>query len=378
MAEPKKILIVDDEEEIRENLCDFIEFSGYQVHDASDGTEALEFIKKDKPDLMLSDLMMPRLGGLQLLQETKKQNIEGLPIVIMTAFGTMEYAIEAMKNGAADFITKPIDLEYLKTVLQRVLHLSEMERKVKEHQRQLEEDLQHASRIQQCQLPEPIDTPKLVLHYRYQPLIAIGGDYLTVHHYDENHLMVALYDVVGHGVSAALTASMVHNQLRLLMGQQNSPAAIIKELNQIVTEQVGTTSMFLTGILASIDLKTNQMKACNAGHPEGYLWKQQEASLSPLVSKITPVGLTDNILGDASEIQLDMQSGDRLILYTDGFLESRNQDGEMMGQEKLQNLFTTHSALPAQQFVDKLFEELSDYRGQEPEDDLTLVVVDIK
>ncbi len=168
------LLIVDDEEEIRENLCDYAEFKGFNVLEAENGLEALEILEDESPDLIISDMMMPKMGGLELLQEIAKRDID-TPTVMMTAFGTMEYAIDAMKNGAEDFLSKPIDLSYMMQVVNRVLDRSAMRKKVKEQQLQLETDLQHASMIQRCLLPVPINNERFSFHYRYQPLIAIGA-----------------------------------------------------------------------------------------------------------------------------------------------------------------------------------------------------------
>ena len=120
MSDKKLLLIVDDEEEIRENLADFAEYSGFDVLQAGHGREALELVESSSPNLIISDLMMPQMNGLELLQEIVNRKLD-IPVIIMTAFGTMEYAIDAMKKGAADFIAKPIDLPYMMKVVNKVL-----------------------------------------------------------------------------------------------------------------------------------------------------------------------------------------------------------------------------------------------------------------
>ncbi|MBD3267426.1 response regulator, partial [bacterium] len=254
--EGKTILIVDDEEEIRENLFDFLEYKGFTPLEAEHGLDALQKLQEYTPDLILSDLMMPQMGGMDFLRALKERKID-IPVVIMTAFGTVEYAIDAMKNGAVDFLTKPIDLPYTMQVIDRVIQRSELERKVREQQRQMEEDLSHAAMIQCCLLPDPIVTDFVSLQYRFEPLIEIGGDYLTVHKYHDKKVAAALYDVSGHGVSAALTGSLIHNQLMMSLEEERSgPAEILDALNKAIIHRIGKTGMFITIILALIDLDT--------------------------------------------------------------------------------------------------------------------------
>ncbi|RJP31981.1 MAG: response regulator [Candidatus Omnitrophota bacterium] len=377
MNQKHTLLIVDDEEEIRENLKDFAEFKGFTVLEAGNGREALAHLETHQPDLIISDLMMPEIGGLQLLQELAKRDV-GIPVVIMTAFGTMEYAIDAMKNGAADFLTKPIDLSYMMQVVDKILKRSAMERKVKEQQRQLEEDLRHAATIQRCLLPEAIETTRFSFHYRYEPLIAIGGDYLTVHQYSADKVAIALYDVSGHGVSAALTANMVHNQLQQRLAEHRPPSNVIDLLNRFIIRNIGESSMFITMGIVIIDWEEETMRFANAGHPDLLIWRDRERTLQTISSHTPPVGMTPNILGDQNETNLKLAGEDRIILYTDGFLERRNAEGKMLGSQGFQELIKTHCRLRPTDFLRQILDDIDRYSAEAADDDLTLVVVDVK
>ncbi len=376
MTNRKMILIVDDEDEIRENLHDFVEFKGFNVLEAANGQDALNQLDQH-PDLILSDLMMPQVNGLQLLQKLAEQNVD-IPVVIMTAFGTMEYAIEAMKNGAADFITKPIDLHYLTTVIERVIRRSEMEFKIKEQQRQLEEDLLHAATVQRSLLPGTIDNPHLSFHYRFEPLIAIGGDYLTVHQYSPKRIAIALYDVSGHGVSAALTASLAHNQLQMRMAEECEPAQIIEHLNHFVSYHIEKVSVFITMAVVLIDLDDRKIYISNAGHPDILIWKTQTNELKAISSQTIPIGLDPEHFGENNQTTFELESGDRVLIYTDGFPESCDKDKVLLGREGLKKLVSKHIHLSSEDLLNKMFEERKSYHYGDPEDDLTFVIVKIK
>lgn len=377
MKDKFTLLIVDDEEDIRGNLFDYIEYQGFNALEAENGAQALSIIEQNEVDLIVSDLMMPEMNGLQMLEEILRREIE-VPVIIMTAFGTMEYAINAMKNGAADFITKPIELPYLHRIINKVLQKSQMEQKIREQQRQLDDDLQHAATIQQCMLPHTIDNDFLSLRYRYQPLIAIGGDYLSVYSYNDKLIAAAIYDVSGHGVSAALTASLVHNHLQELLPHQESPCRIIEQLNKRIVANIGQTSMFITMILALIDAEKSRITVCNAGHPDLLIWRETERKVVALSSQITPVGFGKEILGNLCDVQMDISTRDRIVFYTDGFSESRNAQGDMLGRDGLQAWVADGASLQPESFIQQMFQNLNHYLADEPEDDLTLMIVDVK
>jgi response regulator RpfG family c-di-GMP phosphodiesterase len=113
-----RVLVVDDEKVIREILADFLSLEGFQVAVASDGVVALEHLSKAPFDMVISDLKMPNMGGLELLAHIQKKH-EDLLTVIMTGFGTVETAIEAMKKGAYDYILKPFKVEEVVHIVQR-------------------------------------------------------------------------------------------------------------------------------------------------------------------------------------------------------------------------------------------------------------------
>ncbi|HEY3197298.1 MAG TPA: sigma-54 dependent transcriptional regulator [Nitrospirales bacterium] len=114
------VLVVDDEADIASILADRLQTTGFDVQVAHDGEEALQAIQQNPPGLVFLDIQMPKLNGIEVLKRARKEWPD-LPVIIMTAYGTIEGAVEAMKEGATDFITKPFDLEHLKIVVDRTL-----------------------------------------------------------------------------------------------------------------------------------------------------------------------------------------------------------------------------------------------------------------
>lgn len=117
-----KILVIDDERSIRNTLRDILEYEKYQVHCAVDGTEGIEFVKKEKYDVILCDIKMPQMDGIEALE--KIQEIADIPVIMISGHGTIDTAVEAIKKGAFDYISKPLDLNRLLITIRNALDKS--------------------------------------------------------------------------------------------------------------------------------------------------------------------------------------------------------------------------------------------------------------
>ncbi|MDR3343048.1 MAG: sigma-54 dependent transcriptional regulator [Treponema sp.] len=133
-----KLLVVDDEKNIREGLAASLEMDGHAVETAADGDEGWRRFQKGDIDLVITDLRMPGLGGEELLKRIGSET-PGIPVIVLTGHGTVETAVEAMRNGAYDFLTKPINLDRLSLLVKRALKSRELELR----HRRMEEELEH-------------------------------------------------------------------------------------------------------------------------------------------------------------------------------------------------------------------------------------------
>ncbi|MDR2069396.1 MAG: sigma-54 dependent transcriptional regulator [Spirochaetaceae bacterium] len=132
-----KLLVVDDEKNIREGLADFLAMDGYVVETAPDGDGGLKSFQKGDIDLVITDLRMPGLNGEELLKRIVSET-PGIPVIVLTGHGTVENAVTAMRNGAYDFLTKPVNLDHLSLLVKRALQSREL---ILKHRR-LEEELE--------------------------------------------------------------------------------------------------------------------------------------------------------------------------------------------------------------------------------------------
>jgi DNA-binding NtrC family response regulator len=138
-----KLLVADDEKNIREGLSAALEMEGYEVETAADGLEGWKRFQKGDVDLVITDLRMPSLSGEELLKKIEGES-PGVPVIVLTGHGTVQNAVEAMRNGAWDFLTKPVNLDHLFQLIKRALANREL---VLKHHR-LEEELEHKKQFE--------------------------------------------------------------------------------------------------------------------------------------------------------------------------------------------------------------------------------------
>ena len=213
---PARILTIDDEDLVREILTAYLEDSGFEVIQASNGQAGIDLIRRESPDLVLCDLRMPGMDGLQVLATVTREFPE-LPILVVSGMGGMSDAIQALKLGAWDYVTKPIeDMAVLEHAIGHALERARLRRENREHRehleavneqlrhtvRQLQEDEAAARRIQFQLLPED---DKVYRHYRFNRHLLtsqyLSGDFVDYFAIDGDHLGFYIADVSGHGLS---------------------------------------------------------------------------------------------------------------------------------------------------------------------------------
>ncbi len=131
------VLVADDERNIREGLAEALRLEGYEVVPAADGEEALRTVEEGRIDLIVTDLRMPKVSGNEVLKRVAG-SYPGLPVIVLTGHGTIEDAVDSMRMGAFDFITKPVNLDHLSMLIRRALESRELERQNRELQREIE------------------------------------------------------------------------------------------------------------------------------------------------------------------------------------------------------------------------------------------------
>lgn len=370
------ILAVDDDPINLEVLKIQLSGSGFNVIPVLDGPTALTVAHEIKPDLVLLDIMMPKMSGYQvckILRET--YSIYEMPILMLTAKNRIEDVLSGLEAGANDYLGKPFDKrELLARVNTLILLKSAVEEK--EDYLSIKAELKLAKKIQDSSLPlNPPAGGRATIVSRYNPMTAIGGDYFDFHTPDEYSLGVVIADVSGHGIPAAIVAAMFKMAFNLQKHVSKRPNEVLKRINKLLLDSIH--KQFVTACYLFFDLENKRILYASAGHPPVAFYRRK-------TNKVELVRPRGRILGCFPEIpdeilDLPFATGDRVILYTDGISEARNLAGDMFGEERLGDYIIENSEnRSADLFADGLLEHVKEFCGKTvPDDDITLVVVDL-
>jgi phosphoserine phosphatase RsbU/P len=342
-APPARILTIDDEALVREILTAYLEDSGFEVIQAGDGQTGIDLIGREQPDLVLCDLRMPGMDGLQVLA-TVTRDFPELPILVVSGLGGMSDAIQALKLGAWDYVTKPIeDMAILEHAINHALERARLRRENREHRehlevvneqlqqtlRRLQEDEAAARRIQFQLLPE---NDKAYRNYRFSRHLLtsqyLSGDFVDYFAIDGEHLGFYIADVSGHGVSSAFVTVMLKSYMgryRELYRQNRdkgilNPAETLGRLNR----EVFSCHMdkYLTIFYGVIQWPNNRLRYSSGGQfPFPILFDGEQASY--LGKKSLPVGLFD--FASYQMESLDLPQRFAMVLISDGILETLPQ-----------------------------------------------------
>jgi sigma-B regulation protein RsbU (phosphoserine phosphatase) len=390
-----KILVADDQLMWRERLREVLPVWGYEVSCVENGAQALEALQRD-PDIaiLMTDWVMPEMDGLQLCRRARRmERPRYLPIILLTSRDGKGDLIQGLDSGADAFVKKPFDESELRAQLQVVERILQLEARLdtqisdlRRAKSQLDRDLADAAAIQRSLLPEaPPRIPGLVFAWFYRACKQVGGDMFNVFRLSDDQVGLYVLDVSGHGTSAALHSvglSQVLNPFPQQGGIMKwsagngspslvaSPSEVAAELNRRfpLVAQSGQYFTFLYGIL---ELSTLRFHYVRAGHP-GPVAVSQGRARSHDEGGGVPIGVIEDARYGEDEIQL--ASGDTLLLFTDGLSEARNEWSEEFGIERVLEVAARSDSRGVQHAVDALHLNLQEFRKLAPQrDDITIV-----
>ena len=340
--ETDRILIIDDEPQLRQSVRVYLEDSGFEVIEAQDGEEGLALFRSMKPHCVLTDLQMPTVSGLGVL-ETVRQESPDTPILVISGQGVMQDAIQALRLGAWDYLLKPIPdmgvlehavcraLERSRLILDNKRYKAEIEEanvKLKKTLGVLEEDLT-AGRLVQAQLSpaSEVEVGEYHLSFSIKPSLYLSGDYIDYFKIDEDKFVFYLADVSGHGASSAFVTVLLKslvNQIQERYFSANDLSIIQpKVMLSLLSQKIHAAKLgkYLTIVYAVLNLTDHTIKYSIGGHfPNPILYDGKDAAY--LQGKGFPVG----IMAKASfeEFEAKISPNGRLVVFSDGILEILN------------------------------------------------------
>lgn len=341
LSQPR-VLVADDQDDVLVALDLLLKNEGFTPDFAHTPADVVAALGRRQYDLLLLDMNYARdttsgTEGLELLSAIRERD-SALPVVLMTAWGTVELAVDAMRRGGHDFIQKPWDNRKLLETLRRNLEQKTAPGVPGDdgaHLREVEEACEVQRRLLPTDLPQP---DGYRIHGSWQPAGGVGGDYFDAIELAGSRLAVLIADVSGKGLPAALLMANVQAAVRAVARATESPAEICRRLNGIILENT-PTEKFVTFFFGILDTHTRRLRYANAGHlPPAVI--SADGSITRLVDGGSVLGVFADARFEESETVL--RPGARAVLFTDGVTEAQNGEAEEFGDRRLMDLLADY------------------------------------
>jgi sigma-B regulation protein RsbU (phosphoserine phosphatase) len=333
------ILIIDDDDAVRDSIAVYLDEVGYNVYQASDGEQGVALQQELLPDVVLCDLRMPKKDGISVLREINAASPD-TPIIVISGAGEITEVVDALRFGANDYFIKPIkDIDALEKSISRCLEqvklrkqnsayrekLEQTNRQLENHLRILEQDQQAGRHVQMRLLPpSPHTLGPYTFTHRVIPSLYLSGDFVEYILVGDNYINFYIADISGHGASSAFVTAILKDYTAHQRSDYNrhgvhtviEPIAFLQRANNALLDSgIGKHMTMCVGVL---DIKANTLRYSTAGHlPEPILVTAQGAKYLP--GSGMPVGLFKE--AEFNEQTIDLPEKFTLYMFSDGILE---------------------------------------------------------
>ena len=398
-----RILVVDDTPANRDMLSRRLARHGYDVDVAPDGESALRLLEQRPFDLVLLDVMMPGINGLDVLRAVRlTRAATQLPIIMATAKDSSHDIVGALELGASDYVTKPLDFPVVLARVRTQLALKKSVEQIRDLEKDLERrnaelqafatqmraDLDAAAKVQAALLPaaEP-NIPGYRSGWRFVPSAWLAGDILNAFPLDDRHVGLYLLDVSGHGVAASLLSVTVSRFLSpardpasLLWRREEGtsryqlqpPAKVAARLCERFPFD-GITGQYFTLVYGLLDLQTHRLRYISAGHP-GVIHVPRNGASKIVEAAGYPIGVVDE---PYEEYEIEIAPGDRFYLYSDGVPEALDDADTPFGHQRLLAQLDATRNQTLDDSLSSLLQRIDRWRGRRHvHDDVSVLAVE--
>ena len=381
-----KVLLIDDEKTILDNLKFILELEGYEIIAASDGNKGISLFKENPGiDVVVTDMKMPKLSGLDVMKAIHEIDPD-IGIIILTGNGNMENAVQAMREGAYDYLNKPFHADKLILCIENAVKKLNLIRE----NRQLNKDIikknayfQNINDAAQQILLKmlPYGVPKfdsLTLSVIYRSCENVGGDMYDFFEIKDK-IIFYIFDVCGHGILSAVMTMILKSSftnMRFLYQRTGIMPDLEEMIEHINREMHANTAsnLFATLFAGIYDKKTHELNYISAGHVDQYL--VNKCGLSPLNSTDTVIGIFHDVHYNPKKVNIN--PGDRLYLFTDGITEIWH-DNIVVATDEIVRIVTENVEKSLDENISMIYSNLIRlYKNKMPDDDVTLIGIEFK
>jgi sigma-B regulation protein RsbU (phosphoserine phosphatase) len=334
---------------------------------------ALAAVRETRFDLALMDLnytgdTTSGREGIDLLSRLQEVD-SSLPIVVMTGWGSIDLAVEAMRRGVRDFVQKPWDNATLVALLHsEIAGGRERRARMQRETRELEE----ARRIQRTLLPATLpQMDGFELSASWQPASGVGGDCFDAIRFSRSRVALSIADVVGKGIPAALLMSNLQAAVRAFATEAARPAELCEQVNTVLCGHIAE-GRFISFFYCVADAELGLLSYTNAGHFPPFVVRS-DGAVERLCAGGAVLGVFPDGVYEAGSVPFG--TGDRLVLYTDGITEARDDTDQEFGETRLTSLAVEHRGCSAPALQARLVDAVASFAGRHFTDDATLMVL---
>lgn len=385
-----KILVVDDEPKNLKLLQVRLKSMGYDVSTATDGQEGYEAAQAVRPAIIVSDLMMPNVDGIEFLKKIRAdESLKDIGFILLTARDTHESTVEGLSEGADDYIAKPFDAEELFARIKTNIRVSNLQEVVKEKNllleqkidelvkkdKKIQDDLETARILQRALLQTSFPKNSFVeFEVKYQPTEKVGGDIYDIFEFDSNNIGILISDVSVHGVSAAFVSALARMAIINNERYYFSPALLLQAVNEQLCPNI-KTGYYLSMFYMVLNLKTKKLLYSKNSYSNSFVVKKNGV-VDQLSTESIKIGNDENTKFDETEIKVE--SGDKILLFTNGVSDCLKKIENQSVYDKVQSIAKNSINSPVKELVDRLFNEtLNSSKDKQVSEDTTILGIGI-
>ncbi|MDQ2087165.1 SpoIIE family protein phosphatase [Herbivorax sp. ANBcel31] len=380
-----KILVIDDEKTILENIRFILELDKNEVVTVSNGKEALEIFQKncDNIDVVITDMKMPEISGMDILREIKKIMPE-MGVIILTGHGYIENAILSMKEGAFEYLRKPVDAHNLTIAINNaiikknlLLENARINKELLEHQNYMQGLHDSALKILMNMLPKGLpDIDGFNFKVEYKSCDDVGGDMYDVSDIGD-YICFYVFDVSSHGILASVISTIIKSFLQNIeynykqgINRRRFPE-IVLDLNLELYSNTAQ-NIFASLFLGFIDKKTKTLYTVSAGHIDQYVIQKDDYITLESTGPI--LGVFDDTIYNCSVNQLN--KGDKIWLFTDGIIEV-SRDDKIFGDKNLLKILQDCKDYSLSDTIKEILKVTKDFSDDSCHDDTTILGIEV-
>jgi sigma-B regulation protein RsbU (phosphoserine phosphatase) len=398
------VLVVTDTPEDVAILQRQLGRAGYEVNQTWGVERALQMIGQSQPDLVLLDATNPTADCDQVCRSLRSRpETEAIPVIVIAEGSSVEQQQMVYEIGADGLICRPFQPAELLTrvrnlvrmkalndrvrdqnrqLLQANIRLDQLNQEILSRNRELEQGMAMAHRLQEALMPQQYPrVNNVAFAHKYTPAEAIGGDFFHIFGLDEDRAAIFIADVSGHGVRAAIITSIVKTVIDYIDVSSKTPSDVLKDFNSRFRSVLGplTPQIYATGVFMMVNGKDRTLQVACAGHPSPLYIDKTRMTTESLV-ELDDCGPAIGFLSDPEYpmVERRLGLGDIVFGFTDGIYEVLNEEHEMLGLSRLEELVAGNARLIPRDLIQKIITETDEFMGSEQRpDDVCIVTVEM-